>query len=82
MRSINSSQMLLEYKTEGMSRRKGDGWQFIAQAVRQFLKEKGILQAFSYVATPEYNAFIEALHFNLQSVVSIVFSLTSYTMLR
>lgn len=60
------SLMLLEYKAEGMSLRNDNGSQFITQAVRQYLKEKGILQEFSHVATPEDNAYIEALHSNLQ----------------
>lgn len=63
------SLMLMEYKTEGMSLRNDNGSQFIATAVRQFLKEKGISQEFSHVATPEDNAYIEALHSNLQREV-------------
>ena len=63
------SLMLMEYKTEGMSLRNDNGSQFIAVAVRQFLKEKGISQEFSHVATPEDNAYIEALHSNLQREV-------------
>jgi putative transposase len=63
------SLMLLEYKAEGMSLRNDNGSQFIATAVRAFLKEKGVLQEFSHVATPEDNAYIEALHSNLQREV-------------
>jgi putative transposase len=63
------SLMLLEYKAEGMTIRNDNGSQFIATAVRQYLKEKGILQEFSHVATPEDNAYIEALHSNLQREV-------------
>ena len=63
------SLMLLEYKTEGMSIRNDNGSQFIANAVREFLRDKGILQQFSHVATPEDNAYIEALHSNLQREV-------------
>ena len=63
------SLMLLEYKTEGMCIRNDNGSQFIATAVRQFLKEKVISQEFSHVATPEDNAYIEALHSNLQREV-------------
>jgi len=63
------SLMLLEYRAEGMTLRNDNGSQFIASAVRQFLKEKGILQEFSHVATPEDNAYIEALHSNLQREV-------------
>ena len=66
------SLMLLEYKAEGMTLRNDNGSQFIAKAnaVRQYLKEKGIYQEFSHVATPEDNAYIEALlHSNLQREV-------------
>ncbi len=63
------SLMLLEYKTEGMSLRNDNGSQFIAKAVREYLKEKGVYQEFSHVATPEDNAYIEALHSNLQREV-------------
>ena len=61
--------MLLEYKAEGMSLRNDNGSQFIAHVVRQYLKEKGIYQEFSHVATPQDNAYIEALHSNLQREV-------------
>ena len=63
------SLMLLEYKAEGMSLRNDNGSQFIAIAVREYLKEKGIYQEFSHVATPQDNAYIEALHSNLQREV-------------
>ncbi len=63
------SLMLLEYKAEGMSLRNDNGSQFIATAVREYLKEKGIYQEFSHVATPQDNAYIEALHSNLQREV-------------
>ena len=36
------SLMLLEYKAEGMSLRNDNGSQFIAQAVREYLKEKDV----------------------------------------
>jgi putative transposase len=63
------SLMLLEYKAEGMSIRNDNGSQFIAQAVRAYLKDKGVLQEFSHVGTPEDNAYIEAFHSNLQREV-------------
>jgi len=63
------SLLLLEYKAEGMSIRNDNGSQFIAQAVREYLKEKGVYQEFSHVATPEDNAYIEAFHSNLQREV-------------
>ena len=52
-----------------MTIRNDNSSQFIAIAVRSFLKEKGVLQEFSHVATPEDNAYIEALHSKLQRAV-------------
>lgn len=63
------SLMLLEYKAEGMSLRNDNGSQFIANVVREYLKEKGVYQEFSHVATPQDNAYIEALHSSLQREV-------------
>jgi putative transposase len=63
------SLMLLEYKIEGMTIRNDNGSQFIAAAVREYLREKGIDQEFSHVATPQDNAYIEALHSNIQREV-------------
>ena len=63
------SLMLLEYKAEGMSIRNDNGSQFIAQAVRAYLKDKRVLQEFSHVGTPEDSAYIEAFHSNLQREV-------------
>ena len=63
------SLMLLEYKIDGMTIRNDNGSQFIAAAVREYLREKGIDQEFSHVATPQDNAYIEALHSNIQREV-------------
>jgi len=63
------SLLLLEYRLEGMVRRNDNGSQFIVAVVGQFLREKGIYQEFTHVATPEENAYIEALHSNLQREV-------------
>ena len=52
-----------------MSLRNDNGSQFIATAVREYLKDKGVYQEFSHVATPEDNAYIEALHSNVQREV-------------
>lgn len=52
-----------------MSLRNDNGSQFVAVYVRQFLNEKGVLQEFLHVTTPEDNAYIEALHSNLQRQV-------------
>ena len=63
------SLLLMEYKIEGITLRNDNGSQFIAGVVRQFLKEKGVNQEFTHVATPEENAYIEALHSNVQREV-------------
>jgi len=60
---------LMEYKIENITLRNDNGSQFIAGVVRQFLKEKGVNQEFTHVATPEENAYIEALHSNVQREV-------------
>lgn len=66
---IMLSLLLLEYSPEGMTLRNDNGSQFIAGVVRQFLKEKGVYQEFSHVATPEDNAYIEAYHSIVQREV-------------
>lgn len=63
------SLLLLDYKIEGLTIRNDNGSQFIAGVVRQFLKDKGVNQEFTHVATPEENAYIEALHSNVQREV-------------
>jgi len=63
------SLMLLEYSAQGMALRNDNGSQFIAGCIRQYLKEKGILQEFSHVATPQAGAYIEALHSSVQREV-------------
>jgi putative transposase len=63
------SLLLPEYKAEGITIRNDNECQFIAMAVRQYLKEKGVYQEFSHVATPQDNAYIEALHSILQREV-------------
>jgi len=50
------------YQTRGIILRNDNGSQFLAHSVRDYLKSKGISQEFTHVATPEENAFIEALH--------------------
>jgi putative transposase len=37
--------------------------------VREYLKEKNVTQEFTHVATPEENAYIEALHSTIQREV-------------
>jgi len=63
------SLLLMEYKIENVTLRNDNGSQFIATVVRQFLKDKGVNQEFTHVATPEENAYIESLHSNVQREV-------------
>ncbi|MFN7688417.1 MAG: hypothetical protein ACK5OP_11860 [Sphingobacteriales bacterium] len=63
------SLLLLEYKIKGMTLRNDNGGQFIAKVVREYLQEKGVSQEFTHVATPEENAYIEALHSIIQREV-------------
>lgn len=63
------SLLLLEYHPHGMTLRSDNGSQFIASAVRQYLKEKGVYQEFTHVATPQDNSYIEALHSSIQREV-------------
>ena len=63
------SLLLMDYKIENVTIRNDNGAQFIATVVRQFLKEKGVNQEFTHVATPEENAYIESIHSNIQREV-------------
>lgn len=63
------SLLLLEYKIKEMTIRNDNGSQFIATVVREYLKEKKVNQEFTHVATPEENAYIEALHSIIQREV-------------
>ena len=59
------SLLLMEYRIENLTIRNDNGSQFIAGVVIQFLKDKGVNQEFTHVATPAENAYIEALHSNV-----------------
>jgi len=61
--------IMQEYKTEGMIIRNDNGSQFIAHSVRNFLKDRGVNQEFTHIATPEENSYIEALHSTLEREV-------------
>lgn len=74
---IMLSLLLLEYKPEGMTLRNDNGSQFIAGAVRQFLKDKEVYQEFSHVATPQDNPYIEGLHSIIEREVIGRFELDS-----
>jgi transposase InsO family protein len=67
--SIRQSDVILlldgivqNYQTKGLIIRNDNGSQFLAHSVRKYLKSKQISQEFTHVATPEENAYIEALH--------------------
>lgn len=63
------SLLLMEHQIEQVTIRNDNGAQFIATVVRNFLKDKGVNQEFTHVATPQENAYIEALHSNVQREV-------------
>ncbi len=55
-------QILNQHDVTGITLRNDNGSQFIAHAVRDYLKERKVDQEFIHVATPEENCFIEAYH--------------------
>lgn len=57
LRRVNQS-----HELKGVILRNDNGSQFIAHAVRNFLKRSEIKQAFTHIATPEENSYIEAFH--------------------
>ena len=57
------------YPIKNVTIRNDNGSQFIANNVRKYLDEQGIIQEFTHIATPEENAYIEALHSNLEREV-------------
>ena len=57
------------YPIKNMTIRNDNGSQFIANNVRKYLDEQDIIQEFTHIATPEENAYIEALHSNLEREV-------------
>ena len=63
------SLLLSQYNKKEITLRNDNGSQFIATVVRQFLKANGVNQEFTHLATPEENAYIEALHSSLQREV-------------
>lgn len=57
LRRVNQS-----HELKGVILRNDNGSQFIAHAVRNFLKRSEIKQEFTHIATPEENSYIEAFH--------------------
>lgn len=62
------SLLLMEFKIESVTIRNDNGSQFIAHVVRDYLRDKGVNQEFTHVATPEENAYMP-LHSNIQREV-------------
>ncbi len=54
--------VLQQQHTKTITLRNDNGSQFIANVVRQYLKDVEVHQEFTHVATPEENCFIEAYH--------------------
>ncbi len=49
--------------------RNDNGSQFVAQTVRDYFEDKGVIQEFTKPATPEQNAHIESYHSIMESVI-------------
>jgi putative transposase len=56
------SRIIEKHPVKVITIRNDNGSQFIAQLVRDYLKEMQVDQEFTHVATPEENSFIEAYH--------------------
>ncbi|GGM90411.1 transposase [Dyadobacter beijingensis] len=57
------------HQLQGVVLRNDNGSQFIANKVRNFLKNSEVRQEFTHVATPEENSYIEAFHSILEREV-------------
>lgn len=55
-----------QYEVKGITVRNDNGSQFIANAVRKYLKDLEMNQQFSHISTPEDNSYIEAFFSNLR----------------
>ena len=56
------SLLMLEYNITSLTIRNDNESQFIANVVREYLKEKGVTHEFTHVAIPEENSYIETYH--------------------
>ncbi len=54
---------------EGITLRNDNRSQLIATIIREYLQEEGFNQAFTHVATPEENSFIDADHSLLERTI-------------
>ncbi len=68
----------LQHGIKGVNIRNDNGSQFIANAVRQFLRMAEANQEFTHIATPQENAYIEAYHSIVQREVVDRFEFASY----
>lgn len=59
---VYTRSILDQHQVNTVTLRNDNGSQFIAHAVREYLREKQVVQEFIHVATPEENCFIEAYH--------------------
>jgi putative transposase len=59
-------QVLQKHQVKGITVRTDNGSQFIAHALRDYLKDVRVDHEFTHVATPEENCFIEAYHSIIQ----------------
>ena len=66
------------YGIKGVTVRNDNGSQFIAGAVKQFLRSAEARQEFTHIATPEENAYIEAFHSIVQREVVDRFEFASF----
>lgn len=66
------------YGIKGVNIRNDNGSQFIANQVREFLRQSEVNQEFTHIATPQENAYIEAYHSLLQKEVIDRFEFESY----
>lgn len=66
------------YGLKGITVRNDNGSQFIANAVKQFLRSEQARQEFTHIATPEENAYIEAFHSIVDREVIQRFEFSSY----
>lgn len=54
--------ILQQHQTKHITLRNDNGSQFIANDVREYLREQEVNQEFTHIATPQENSFIEAYH--------------------
>jgi putative transposase len=71
------SRIIEKHPVKGITLRNDNGSRFIAQLVRDYLKEMQVDQEFTHVATPEENAFIELNHSIVEQSIEIRYEFES-----